>query len=840
MSDKGRRSQFGLNFAYLRTLYEFKSTFCVENHKMRSLSKLSVLAKVGVVSLGLAFLAACDSAEERIEAHYKRGMELVAEGDFVKARLEFQSGLTLSDQHVPSLFELAKVEQRLKHWKAAIGVYLRVVDTAPEHVEARIGLTNLLLLAGQLDEALKFANQAYGLAPDKPEVLVLKAAVALKLGNAEEAVQFADMALERDPGNADALMVRAAERMNAEDPAGALPFLNRGEGPESRNVALQLFRLRVLSALEDREGIEGVLVKLIEFFPDNKQFRYGLARWYDSTDRKADAERVLREFATTFPKDTGAGLTLVRYVNSQRGAVAAREELVKLSQGEGDKFSYNLALAELIFSQGEADEAFALLNTVIADEKDPTNADAARILLARMKANQNQIPEAESLLKSVLENDDKNTSALTVRASILVVKKQYEAAAEDLRLALSEDPESISTLRLIARVHELNGSSELAEENFVKAVRLSRFEAGVSLEYVQFLLRYGKTDLAERVLTEARNASPGNRQILTQLANLKLQRQDWLGAQDIAEALRKTEDPAGIADRIQAEVLAGQDKFEESNEYLKASLGNAEQTAPVARYIRNLLEAGKVERATAFLNEILETNPENVSARVLLAAVYEREKQLDKAEEAYKLAVEHDKDGVAGLQAMSRFYLRSARIEDAEKVLTAAVEQHSSDVALRLLLAGVYERTGRPKEAIAQYEILFEASPQSSVVANNLASLLAEYGTDDASLEKAHSIASRFRSSEIPHFLDTLGWVYYRQGKFEQAVTLLKRAAQRLTDMEIVHYHLGMAYKEMGRKDLAIESLETAVKLAEGRQFPQLEQAKTTLAELNAAAAEEQ
>ena len=684
MSDKGRRSQFGLNFAYLSSAYGFKSTFCAENHKMKCLNKFSLLAKAGVLSLGLLFLAACDSAQERIEAHYKRGMELVEQGDYVKARLEFQSGLTLSDQHVPSLYELARVEQRLKNWKAAVGVYLRVVDAAPEHVDARVGLTNLLLLAGQLDDALKFANQAYGLAPDDPAVLVLKATVALKLGNAEEAVQFADTALERDPENADALMVRAAERLNAEDAAGALPFLTRGEGKHSRNVALQLFKLRVLSSLKDQEGIDGVLVKLVEFFPENKNFRYGLARWYDGTDRKVDAERVLREFSNANPEDTGAGLTLVRYVNSQRGVEAARDELVRLAEGEGDRFSYNLALAEMIFAEGEADEAFALLDKVISQGSSPSQADQARILLARMKANKNDLAAAESLVNTVLENDDKNTSALTVRASIRVVKKDYDAAAEDLRLALSEDPESISTLRLIGRVHELNGSTELAEENFVKAVRLSRFSAGVSLEYVQFLLRYGKTELAERVLTEARNAAPGNRQVLTQLANLKLSRQDWLGAQEIAEALRKSDDPGGIADRIQAEVLAGQEKYDESNELLKTSLGNAENaTAPVARYVRNLLEADKVDRATAFLNEILETNPKNVRARILLAAVHEREQQAGKAEAEYKLAVGHDTDGVAASQAMARFYVRAARFEEAEGVIKAALEDNSDNLALR-------------------------------------------------------------------------------------------------------------------------------------------------------------
>jgi tetratricopeptide (TPR) repeat protein len=99
-------------------------------------------------------------------------------------------------------------------------------------------------------------------------------------------------------------------------------------------------------------------------------------------------------------------------------------------------------------------------------------------------------------------------------------------------------------------------------------------------------------------------------------------------------------------------------------------------------------------------------------------------------------------------------------------------------------------------------------------VANNLASLLADYRTDDDSLKRAQSLAERLRQSPVPQFKDTVGWIDYRTGNYKDAVSLLEQAATALPNRANVHYHLGMAYIASGEPTKASAQLELALREA--------------------------
>ena len=93
---------------------------------------------------------------------------------------------------------------------------------------------------------------------------------------------------------------------------------------------------------------------------------------------------------------------------------------------------------------------------------------------------------------------------------------------------------------------------------------------------------------------------------------------------------------------------------------------------------------------------------------------------------------------------------------------------------LRLALAGILERNGDYDGAISEYETMLRSEPNSLIVANNLASLLADRRTDKASLERAQSLAAVLNKSPIPQFKDTLGWVSYLRGDYDAAIPLLR------------------------------------------------------------------
>ncbi len=115
--------------------------------------------------------------------------------------------------------------------------------------------------------------------------------------------------------------------------------------------------------------------------------------------------------------------------------------------------------------------------------------------------------------------------------------------------------------------------------------------------------------------------------------------------------------------------------------------------------------------------------------------------------------------------------------------------------------------------AISEYELLLDKQPGNLIAANNLASLLLDRRTDEASLKKAQSLAAILRKSQIPQFKDTLGWASYQLGDYRTAVSLSEEAVAALPDQAAVRYHLGMGYIATSQLAKAAEQLNKALEL---------------------------
>ncbi len=77
-----------------------------------------------------------------------------------------------------------------------------------------------------------------------------------------------------------------------------------------------------------------------------------------------------------------------------------------------------------------------------------------------------------------------------------------------------------------------------------------------------------------------------------------------------------------------------------------------------------------------------------------------------------------------------------------------------------------------------------------------------------------HVARAREQRPEDPHIADTLGWICYKKKTYLKAASLLKEAAEKLTENPIVQYHLGMAQYKTGDSAGAKASLQTALKLS--------------------------
>ena len=365
---------------------------------------------------------------------------------------------------------------------------------------------------------------------------------------------------------------------------------------------------------------------------------------------------------------------------------------------------------------------------------------------------------------------------------------------------------------LLATAYGASGAIELAEKQFADAMRASNYSPNVGLSYVAFLRRHGSTQRIEDVLTDLATRQPNNIAILSALAEVKLTLQDWAGAQEIGESIKRIGDKSGTADQILGAALGGQNKYDQSIASFQSAVAAAPTaTQPMVFLVRELLRAKQTDRAVSFLQTVLKTNPANAEALVLLGSIQLTNNAPDQAVNSFTTAIQKQPKDIVGYRALSDLYLSQKNNDAALKVIQAGLAELPDNIILHMALAGVLELKGDYDGVISQYEYVLNQQPGSLVAANNLASILADHRTDKASLDRAQTLALSLRNSPVPQFKDTLGWVSYRQGDFKTAIPLIEGAAAALPNVPLIHYHLGMGYAATGQSAKAAEEFKTVL-----------------------------
>jgi tetratricopeptide (TPR) repeat protein len=774
---------------------------------------------VRVLPLALVLVAAgCGSREERAQGYYDRAMTLLDQGDVAKARIELRNALKIKEDMLPAWRGMVKLEEQAKNFPGVTAALRRVVELDPKDVDSGVRLAQLLFAGGALDDAMKTVSAAIDVDDNNTAAHALRAAIYLRQGNNKDSVQEANKVLGLDPSNLDAMIVLAAEKLTRGDAKGALDTLDDVPKAKQQELAVLFLKIRVYERLGDLPNIEATLRTLVDANPKEPTYKRELVRFLVTNKRVPEAEQVMRDLAAANPTDVKTGMEFVAFLQATKGPAAAHAELAARIAKGGDIFRYQLADADLDFATGKADAAISALTTLITNLKDAGEIAQARMRLAEMYLLRKNVAAGEAVVNEILQADSRSTDGLRLRATIRVDRGQLEEAIADLRQALNDQPKSPELLTLLGLAFERSGQIDLADKQYSDAMRAANFNPASGLNYVGFLKRRGIGGHAENVLAELAQRNPNNPQILAALAQDKLEHKDWNAAQEIANSLRK-DNQASVADQISAAALLGQNKLDESLDVLKSAYdANPNALQPMYSLVRGYIQAKQLDKAQAFLDTILKANPSNAEALVLVGLTNVVANKPDEAVRSFKSAIEKQPKNPVGYGALADFYIQRGENDSALSTLQDGLRQRPDAFPLQLARAGVLEKKGDFETAITEYEKMLKDQPGSLIVANNLASLLTDQRSDQASRDRALVVAAPLAKSQVPQFKDTLGWIYYQRGEYQNAVPLLEEAAAALPNNAWVKYHLAMAYASTGAADKAAEQLKGALALEQNNE----------------------
>ncbi len=775
-------------------------------------------------------LAACSSPEEKANKYYEKGLELMAQGDLLKARIELQNALQIRPDLTAAWFALAQIAEQQGDWEKLFGLLNKVVDHDPQHLETQIKLGRMLLAAGRLDKALAASDLTFGMAPDNAEVLGLRAGVLYKLDDKVGAVAQANAALAISPTNIDALVVLATERLAANDAAKAIEFLDRGLQVNDKNIALQLIKVQALESMAQTESSEAIFRKLIALYPETRALRHTLAQFYVLHGRADAAEAEYRAIAAENPNDVQARLDVVRFIGSVKGQQAALEHLQKMIGEDAGSNELSFALVTMQQAQGDQAAAEAVLRTIIARAGDTPDAVKAKGLLAGMLLLNGDKPAAQRLIDEVLAGDQRNEQGLLLKAGLAIDARQFDQAIADLRTILRDSPSSPRALLMLAKAHELTGSVELAQENYLKAYEVGKPALQFGMAYAEFLLQQGQMARAEVVASEVLQAHANHVPAMRVLAQARISQGNWPGAQAVADDMQALSGQEQAAEQIRGTLFAARKEYSESiAAFRRAYDASPADAQPMVALVRSYLLAGKASEAMDFLRSVIQASPTNARALLLLGELHAAGRDDAAAAQIFQQVIGLQPQQAASYVSLANLHVRAGRLSEAEQVLAQGLERAPGNFELLLARAGILEVSGRFDEAISAYEALHKDHPGSDVAVNNLASLLSEQGAEQASWVRAYELAQRFKRSEVPYFKDTLGWAAYRLGKVEEGLALIEDAARQLPEQPVFRYHLGMSYAALNRNEQARVELQKALELSQDQSAPDVERIREAL-----------
>ena len=791
--------------------------------------------RVAAVALMVAVaVAGCGRAASQKAKHLQKGQEFLAAGNLEKARVEFRNALQIAPNDSEARYENGLVAERMRNIREAAQFYQGAIDSDPDNFKARASLGRFYILSGAPDKAMETITPSLGKHPDDAGLLTVRAAARVQFKDPAGALADAERAVSLEPANEDAVAVLAGvyKSQNQMEKSRTLLESTIKAQPQTVDLRLALAQLYVAMGLDAE--VETIFVDLVRLHPTEKANRIRLAQYYARLNRVDDAEKVLRDGVKDLPDEREMKTTLVQFLAERRSREAAEAELQQLIAASPKDFDLKFALAKFYEQGKDTAKAEGVLRDVISAAGLDGPGLAARDALATMRVQQNDLPAAEKLVGEVLAKSPRDNDALILRGNIALGKKDPKTAIADLRSVLRDQPNAVGVMRSLARAHLANGEPALAEETIRRAVEANPTDIGARTDLTELLVQLGKADQAKPVADELVKQQPNNVTGIDLQFRIAMAMKDYGAAQTAAEALVTVQPKQGLGYYYLAGIADTKGQVDDAVRlYFKALEVSPDAFEPLLGLTNMLVNAKRGSEALKYLDAALARDPKlsrvwNLKGEVLVATQH-----IPDSIAAFKTAAELAPAWYVPYGHLADAYAYQKDTAQATASLIAAIPKVENKVALESQLALMYERAGKVEDAINVYEESLRRTPDSDIAANNLAMVLVTYKKDQASLDRAKALSTKFANSQSAAFLDTYGWVLYKRGEGVPAVAALQSSLAKAPGSPTLLYHLGMAQALTGKADAARDSLSQALK--GGSNFFGADEAKATLDKLGSA-----
>ena len=576
----------------------------------------------------------------------------------------------------------------------------------------------------------------------------------------------------------------------------------------------------------------------IEADPSSEFLTSALAELYVKTGRIADAVKEAQDIIKRDPKNLEAhrllGRIYLRSLGDMPGgngsdnilklAIDQYEQITKLDPASVDD---HLLLGRLYRLNNDMQKAEAELKTAI--KLDP-NSEEAVTTLAMLYTDEGDTAHALKVLSSVPDSA-RSAKLYSALGAAYEQRKDFKGAIDAYKHAIALDRDNLDSIRGLAENYLNDGQLENSLEQYKVIADSNPEDAQTYIRIAEIYRREGKYDLALENLKRADTLVPDTMDVPYSMAAVYQAQGRYDEAvkllQELIKKTEKAETSGGQADRNNRAIFIerlgmiyrDQENYTAAVETFRKMLplGDENARSGYQEIIDTYRDAKQWPQATAAAKEAVQKMPDDRDLRMVLDAQLADMGQVDQSISDVRgmlKGVPEDRDVYVRLGII---YTRAKRWDDALESLSKAeqLSTKADDKAYVLFLRGdLYQRQKMFDQAETEFRKVLTSTPptdpQAAATLNYLGYMNADRGVK---LEESLSFIKQALSFEPNNaaYLDSLGWAYFKLGKYDMAEESLNKAAAHMGSDPTVQEHLGDLYQKTGRLKLAAAHWDRAV-----------------------------
>ncbi|WP_190277250.1 tetratricopeptide repeat protein [Taibaiella lutea] len=499
-------------------------------------------------------------------------------------------------------------------------------------------------------------------------------------------------------------------------------------------------------------------------------------------DDKEDAFRIFSQLASISPDNATIHYELSRLWLDRNNVDYSIKESKKAVQLDSNNKWIQMQYADLLAYSGSFSEAASIYKKIALKERSPEEYLIRQAALLQKAKEYDEALKVYDQLVIYLGEDDE--TLLLQREQLFLSKNDIEGAANEVRKLIKFYPNDPQYAILLAAVYENNNLKDKAAVAYEEMSRRFPDDAEVQTAILKYCLR--------------------NKDLKSVMAHLEvIVLNQKLSAQERTDMLLPFVQNRNLDTNIRKETMELIHKF---------AYQEPPQKEPVFLLANVMVADGNLDEALIEYKRILAMDSSYYAPWQQVMYIYSIKSQQDSVIHYSNRAVnifpkEYMSYYLGGLAYNQKGENRPS-IQYLNMALKNVPERNAAaQVDVLIALGDVYNTVSNFHSSDSCYEAALIIQPNNATALNNFGYYLSVRGEKLDKAEKMSAKSLRLRPNEA-NFLDTYGWILYRQGKFREAKDYVLKAISMTSPAEddtSLWDHLGDIEYKSGDKQKALE-----------------------------------